>query len=60
MKNVDTMLFPSHRQQAWSVFLFGEKVNTVFFDADMKALEVGLSLVEHDGLHPAIVVLKEN
>jgi hypothetical protein len=46
------------KQTKWDVYLRGRHVDSVFYDPSMNADEVRRSLVDHDGLDPAIVVRK--
>lgn len=42
----------------WDVFLHGRYIDTVYFDSDMTHNDVLQSLINHDGMNPAIVVVK--
>lgn len=46
------------KQCAWDVYLFNELIDTVWFDCDMKAVDVRESLVNHDGYDRSIRVKK--
>lgn len=41
---------------SWSIYLHGECVDVVWFDATMSAADVKRSLVNHDGYDPSIRV----
>lgn len=42
--------------KAWDVILYGECIDTVWFDEDMDEWDILHSLIEHDGYHPTISV----
>ena len=44
--------------QAFDVFLNGQCIDTVYYNADMSASEVKWSLIGHDGYSPNIKVYK--
>lgn len=45
-------------QAAFSVFLHGRKIDTVYFSSNARTSEVRRSLIDHDGYDPAIRVVK--
>lgn len=45
--------------RAWNIYLFGELIDTVFYDDDCDAEYVRTSLIEHDGYDPEIDVEEE-
>ncbi len=46
--------------QAWNVYLNGKKIETVFWDKDVKKDRVLHGLINHDGYDPAITIRKDN
>lgn len=46
--------------QAWSVYLHGRLIDTVFFTPSCDADYVRRSLIDHDGYNPAITVRRDN
>ena len=46
------------RSVAWDVYLNGREIDTVWYDPDCDAEYVKRTLVDHDGYHPGIVVMR--
>ena len=46
------------RMIAFDVYLKGKHIDTVFYDADMSALDVRRSLIDHDGYNECIIVYR--
>ena len=44
--------------QAWDVYLNGKLIDTVFYDKDCDRDYVRRGLINHDGYHPNIKVVK--
>lgn len=44
---------------AWNIYLHNKWIDTVFYDDDCEEWYVRKGLIEHDGYHPSIVVVKE-
>lgn len=42
--------------KVWNVYLHGKKIDTVFTISKMSQVDVLLSLINHDGYDPCIVV----
>ncbi len=47
------------RSVAWDVYLDGRCIDTVFYRPDYDRDAVKRSLVDHDGYHPAIIVVSQ-